>query len=128
MHPCIYLTFVSYYQKSSNCLNLVSLWFFDEFLNLYLKFLSFKPISHLTMVYYHQNPIGRTLGLTHPYFPTPNIHILNHQSLVLSSIIHSSSHLYPPCIIFTNTSLSYNIFPLRHKIFIKIFLITFLLL
>ena len=38
MHPCIHLTFVSYDQKSSNSLNLVSLWFFDEFPNLYLKF------------------------------------------------------------------------------------------
>ena len=27
-------------------------------------FLPFKPISHLSMVCYHQNPIGRTLGLT----------------------------------------------------------------
>ena len=64
MHPCIHLTFIFYDQKFSNSLDLVFLWSFDEFSNLYLRLLPFKPISHLTMVCYHQNPIGRTLRLT----------------------------------------------------------------
>ena len=66
MHSCIHLTLVSYDLKSSKRLDLVSIWSFDEFLSLYLRFLNIKPISYLTMVCYHQNPIRRTLGLTHP--------------------------------------------------------------
>ena len=55
---------VSYDHKSSKRLDLLSIWSFDEFSSLYLRFLNIKPISHLTMVCYHQNPIKRTLGLT----------------------------------------------------------------
>ena len=64
MHSCIHLTLVSYDHKSSKHLDLVSIWSFDEFSSLCLRFLIIKPISHLTMVCYHQNPIRRTLGLT----------------------------------------------------------------
>ena len=64
MHSCIHLTLGSYDHKSSKRLDLVCIWSFDEFSSLYLRFLNIKPISHLTMVYYHQNPIRRTLGLT----------------------------------------------------------------
>ena len=64
MHLCIHLTLISYYHKSSKYLNIVSIWFFDEFSSLYLRFLNIKPISYLTMVCYHQNLIRRTLGLT----------------------------------------------------------------
>ena len=64
MHSCIHLTLVSYDRKSSKRLDLVSIWSFDEFSSLYLRFLIIKPISYLTMVCYHQNPIKRTLGLT----------------------------------------------------------------
>ena len=82
MRPCIHLTFISYDQKSSNSLDLVSLWFFDEFPNLYLRFLPFKPISHLTMVCYHQNPIGRTLGLTiSPFFMMTNLGYLGEKEI-----------------------------------------------
>ena len=64
MHSCIHLTLVSYDHKSSKRLDLISIWSFDEFSSLCLRFLTIKPISHLTMVCYHQNPIKRTLGLT----------------------------------------------------------------
>ena len=64
MHPCIHLTFVFYDHKSSKSLDLVSIWSFDEFSSLCLRFLTIKRISHLTMVGYHQNSIRRTLGLT----------------------------------------------------------------
>ena len=64
MHSCYHLTFISYDLKSSKHLDLVSIWSFDEFSSLYLRFLNIKPISYLTMVCYHQNPIRRTLGLT----------------------------------------------------------------
>ena len=64
MHSCIHLTLVSYDHKSSKRLDFVSIWSFDEFSSLCLKFLTIKPISHLTLVCYHQNPIRRTLGLT----------------------------------------------------------------
>ena len=50
--------------KSSKRLNLVSIWSFDEFFSYTWDFLNIKPISYLTMVCYHQNPIRRTLGLT----------------------------------------------------------------
>ena len=69
MHPCIHLKFVFYDHKSSKSLNLVSIWSFDEFSGLCLRFLTIKPIGHLTMVCYHQNPIRRTIGLTiSPFF------------------------------------------------------------
>ena len=64
MHSCIHSTFVFYDHKFSKSLNLVSIWSFDKFLSLCLRFLTIKPISHLTMVCYHQNPIMRILGLT----------------------------------------------------------------
>ena len=64
MHSCIHLTLVSYDHKSSKRLALVSIWSFDEFSSLCLRFLIIKPISHLIMVCYHQNLIRRTLGLT----------------------------------------------------------------
>ena len=64
MHSCIHLTLVSYDHKSFKRLDLVSIWSFDEFSSLCLRFLTIKPISHLTMVCYHQNPIRKTLGLT----------------------------------------------------------------
>ena len=64
VHPCIHLTFVSYDYKFSKSLDLVSIWSFDEFSSLCLRILTIKPISHLTLVCYHQNPIRRTLGLT----------------------------------------------------------------
>ena len=74
MHPCIHFTFVSYDHKSSKRLDLVSIWSFDEFLSLCLRFLTIKQISHLTMVCYHQNPIRRTLGLTiSPFFMMTNL-------------------------------------------------------
>ena len=64
MHSCIHLTLVFYDHKSSKRLDLVAIWSFDAFSSLCLRFLIIKPISHLTMVCYHQNPIRRTLGLT----------------------------------------------------------------
>ena len=64
MHSCIHLTLISYDHKFSKRLDLVSIWSFDEFSSLYLRFLIIKPISHLTMVCYHQNPVRRTLRLT----------------------------------------------------------------
>ena len=63
MHSCIPLTLVFYDHKSSKRLDLVSIWSSDEFSSLCLRFLTIKPISHLTMICYHQNPIRRTLGL-----------------------------------------------------------------
>ena len=48
------------FQVSRSCIYLV-LWWIFEFI---LRFLIIKPISHLTMICYHQNPIRRTLGLT----------------------------------------------------------------
>ena len=65
---CIHLTFVSYDHKSSKSLDLVSIWSFDEFPNLCLRFFTIQTISHLTMVCYHQNLIMRTLGLTISHF------------------------------------------------------------
>ena len=61
---CTHAFSLHYDHKSSKRLDLVSIWSFDEFSSLYLKFLISKPISHLTMVYYHQNPIRKTFGLT----------------------------------------------------------------
>ena len=61
---CTHAFILHYDHKSSKRLDLVSIWSFDEFSSLYLKFLIIKPISHLTMVCYHQNPIRRTLRLT----------------------------------------------------------------
>ena len=44
--------------------------------------LSFKPISYLTMVCYHQNPIGRTLGLTiSPFFMMTNLSYLREKEI-----------------------------------------------
>ena len=76
MHSCIHLTLVFYDLKSSKRLDVISIWSFDEFSSLYLRFLNIKPISYLTMVCYHQNPIRRTLGLTISYFYSFIIFIL----------------------------------------------------
>ena len=86
MHPCIHLTFVSYDHKSSKSLDHVSIWSFDEFLSLCLRFLTIKPISHLTIVCYHQNMIRRTLGLTiSPFFMMSNLGYLGEKKISSSN-------------------------------------------
>ena len=47
---------------------------------------------------------------------------------VLSYVSHSFSHIYPFRVIFTNSSSCHNLFPSLSKMFMKIFLITFLFL
>ena len=82
MHSCIHLTLVSNDHKSSKRLDLVSIWSFDEFSTLCLRFLTIKPISHLTMVCYHQNPIRRTLGLTiSPFLMMTNLGYLGEKEI-----------------------------------------------
>ena len=82
MHSCIHLTLVSYDLKSSKRLDVISIWFFDEFSSLYLRFLNIKPISYLTMICYHQNPIRRTLGLTiSPFLMMTNLDYLGEKEI-----------------------------------------------
>ena len=86
MHSCIHLTLVSYDLKCSKCLDVISIWSFDEFSSLYLRFLNIKPISYLTMVCYHQNPIRRTLGLTiSPFLMMTNLGYLGEKEISLSN-------------------------------------------
>ena len=47
---------------------------------------------------------------------------------VLSNVSHFYSHIYPFRVIFTNSSSCHNLFPSLPKMFIEIFLITFLFL
>ena len=86
MHSCIHLTFVSYDHKSFKSLDLVSIWSFDEFSSLCLRFLTIKPISHLTVVCYHQNQIRKTLGLTiSPFLMMTNLGYLGEKKISSSN-------------------------------------------
>ena len=57
----------------------------------------------------------------HPMFPHSSYLYPTTSLLVPFGSSRSSSHLYPPCIVFTNPSPPHNFFPLWPKIFIKIF-------
>ena len=71
--------------RSSICFKLAFIWSFDDFLvysfdfpNQNLKFFRFKIISNLTMIYYYQNMIRRTIGLIVDIFTKhlPSSHFL----------------------------------------------------
>ena len=71
-----------------------TIWSFDEFRSYYLRFLNIKPISYLTMVCYHRNPIRRTLGLTiSPFLMLTNLGYLGEKerNLPLKPIMDQSN-------------------------------------
>ena len=70
-----------------------------------------------------------TIGFPkHPMFPHSLYPYLTMNPLAPLGTSHSSSHLYPPRIVSTNSSSSHNFFPSWPRIFIEIFPTTFLIL
>ena len=75
--------------RSSICFKLAFIWSFDDFFvysfdfpNQKLKFFRFKIISNLTMIYYYQNMIRRTIGLIVDIFTK---HLPNSRFLALQA-------------------------------------------
>ena len=79
--------------KSWYCIHLVLWWIFQIYT---WDSLPFKPISHLYMVFYYQNLIRRTLGLTiSPFFMMKNLGYLREEkNLPLKPIMDQSIKIY----------------------------------